>query len=175
MADAPDRDLRIDRKGGLRALGTYVPGLLRPIMPAKGAAIVRLTLEWSAIVGPDLARLSEPEKLSGIARGGQKKGAASSGATLRLRVAAGTALEFQHRSSQLLERINGYFGHAMIARLQFVQGPLRVHAPVRARQPPVDPAIRREAAARVVDIGDEGLRAALERLGTRILAGRTQT
>jgi protein-disulfide isomerase len=127
-----------------------------------GLSIGRLRAEWSLIAGPDLARLSQPEALLS-ARG-------RSGKALRLRVAGAAALEVQHRSGQLVERINAYFGHRMVDDIRLVQGTI---AAPPAPPPPAAPDAKtvKQMAARAASVDDPDLRAALARLGASI-AGR---
>ena len=81
--------------------------------------------------------------------------------------------ELQHLAPQLIERINGYFGYAAVARLQIIQGPLP-HAAPPARRPPaaLDAARQRALNKRLESIGDDPLRQALERLGRAVLGKR---
>src|SRR5262249_33218253 len=122
--------------------------------------VARLKAEWSAIVGTELARLTEPDAL--LAGRGAKNGKA-----LRLKVAGAAALEIQHQSSQLVERVNAYLGHKFVDESRLVAG-----ARVRARtpQPPrgPDPQVMQRMSGKVADVKDPDLRAALARLGARI-------
>ena len=73
------------RENGFRAIGGLAQRLTSGIAKGRGASIARLRAEWTAIVGPDLARITRPEALlSG--RG------ARAGKALRLRVAGAAAL-----------------------------------------------------------------------------------
>jgi hypothetical protein len=155
-----DREIELDRRGGLKAIGAHVARLTGPLARRRGTTTARLAAEWSLIVGPEIARHSLPERLSGRPGGG----------TLRLRVESTLALEVQHLAPQLIERINGHFGQPVVARLQIVQGPLP-HRPVpRPTGPaPLDPVRRRALQQRLAPVADAGLRGALERLGRAIL------
>ena len=71
------------RENGFRAIGGLAQGLTSGIAKGgRGASIARLRAEWTAIVGPDLARVTQPEALLA------GRGARSGGKTLRLRVPA---------------------------------------------------------------------------------------
>ena len=88
-----------------------------------------------------------------------------------LRVEGPRAIEVQHRSDQILERVNTYFGYRAVAELRIVQAPVARKAPRRpASEPPIDPKVLPASAA----IEDGGLRAALLRLGTAIRAKLTR-
>jgi hypothetical protein len=83
-----------------------------------------------------------------------------------LRVAEGRALEFQHLGPRVIERINSYYGYEAVAALKIVQG--TVASPSRDR-PQHGPEMPNEAVGeRVEAIEDDGLRAALMRLGTAV-------
>ena len=92
------------RAGGFRAVGgltqALTAGLARKGSGAgRLASIVKLRNDWQAIVGPELARCTEPEAL--IAGRGGKAGAK----LLRLKVAGAAALEV-HTGGQIVERVN---------------------------------------------------------------------
>ena len=108
------------RENGFRAIGGLAQRLTSGIAKGRGASIARLRAEWTAIVGPDLARITRPEAL--LSGRGARAGANAAGKALRLRVAGAAALEVQHKSGQLVERVNAYFGHKMIDDIRLVQG-----------------------------------------------------
>jgi len=154
------------REGGFRNVGGLVQRLTSNIARGRGASIARLRVDWPAIVGDAIARSTEPEAL--IA------GRSGKGATrlLRLRVAGTAALEVQHLSHQLVERVNAYFGHRQIDGIRLVQGVVsrRPQAPSR-QPPPLAPETAARLARQVAKVQDPKLRAALERLGARVATG----
>src|SRR5882724_2993882 len=107
------------RENGFRAIGGLAQRLTSGIAKGRGASIARLRAEWTAIVGPDLARVTRPEAL--LSGRGARSGSSGSGKLLRLRVPGASALEVQHRAGQLVERVNRYFGHKMIDDIRLVQ------------------------------------------------------
>ncbi len=166
------------RENGLRAVGGLAQRLTAGIARGRGASIARLQAEWPAIVGPDLARVTRPEALiSGRgARSGRPAGPASAsggtpGKLLRLRVASAAALEVQHSSRLIVERVNACFGHRQIDDIRLVQGTIP-QPPVPRRPPPTDPAVAAHMEGRVGAVEDPELRAALARLGARIAVTR---
>jgi hypothetical protein len=148
------------RQGGLRAIGVATSRLAGPIVARRGGGVLgRLKAEWTAVVGAELAAASWPEALG-------RDGA------LKLHVASGIALDLQHRAPLVIERINLFFGRAVVARLVLVQGPLPLAAPPSTAMPA--PLAAEEAKAldsRLGDIADPELRAALAQLGRLVLAG----
>ncbi len=88
-------------------------------------------------------------------------------ATLILRVEGPAALEIQHSSDVILQRVNRFFGWSAVGRLALRQAPLsRRKAPARRRAP--DPKSVAEVAETLLAVEDEELRAALARLGAAI-------
>src|SRR6516225_9870845 len=109
------------RENGFRAVGGLAQRLTSGLAKGRSASIARLRAEWSAVVGADLARLCRPEALT-ASRGARSSKGASKGAgkILRLRVPGAAALEIQHMAGQIVERVNGYFGHKMIDDIRLV-------------------------------------------------------
>src|SRR5437867_6412611 len=102
---------------GFRAVGVAVSKLAAPIVTRRGGGVlVRLKSEWPAIIGPDWAAVTWPTALG---RDG----------VLKLRASSTAALDLQHRTPLLIERINLFFGRAAVTRLVLVQGPLPLDSP----------------------------------------------
>ena len=84
-----------------------------------------------------------------------------------LRVEGPAALEIQHLSAVILERVNRFFGWQAIGRIALRQAPLRRREPPTPPPPP-DPEAAARIAASLPAIEDEDLRQALARLGAAI-------
>src|SRR5438128_11008011 len=82
---------------------------------------------------------------------------------LVLRVEGPTAIEIQHLSGVVLERVNRFFGWQAVGGLRLRQAPLRRRE--QAPQRPGDPEAAERIAAGLSDITDENLRAARGRVG----------
>jgi len=150
------------KRGHMRAIAAELPGITAPVLGRHGFAEAQLVTQWASIIGPELAAMAWPEKLS-FPRGERREG------TLRLRVAAGCAPEIQHRAPLLIERINAFFGYRAIVHLRLIQAPLAArHTPPH---PPraLNPEERAGIDRRVATVADPDLRAALQRLGEAIL------
>jgi hypothetical protein len=100
-----------------KSMAALVPGLARKALGGGRSAIGSLFADWPSVVGEHWAGRAVPDKLSFPA--GRRDGG-----TLALRVDPADALELQHDQDRLIERINGHFGYAAIARLKLVQAPL---------------------------------------------------
>ncbi|GJE46885.1 hypothetical protein AEGHOMDF_6094 [Methylobacterium soli] len=86
-----------------------------------------------------------------------------------VRVEGVFAIELQHLAPVVIERINAHYGWACIGKIVMQQGRIDRGAR-RHAAPSIDPARRGEVALAVSQIGDEGLRDALDRLGTAVVA-----
>jgi hypothetical protein len=77
------------------------------------------------------------------------------------------ALEIQHKSDVLLERVNRFFGWHAVGRLALRQAPLS-RRERRKPPPPPDPKEVAEVAKTLSAVEDEALKDALARLGAAI-------
>jgi hypothetical protein len=130
----------------------------------QGFAARELVTRWAEIAGPKIARHSEPLKIQWPR---PVEGQPQEPATLVLRVEGPMALEIQHESDVLLQRVNRFFGWSAVGRLALRQAPLS-----RRERPKVPSAPDPKSIAKVAEtlsaIEDEELRAALARLGASI-------
>jgi hypothetical protein len=88
-------------------------------------------------------------------------------AILVLRVEGPMALEIQHASDVILERVNRFFGWSAVGRLALRQAPLSRRPPPTSSRAP-DPKSVAKIAKTLSSVEDEELRAALARLGASI-------
>ena len=156
-----------------RPIGAYAARALDPAARARGFATTALLSEWPAIVGAELAEFTMPDKVVWPKHrddDSQPKGHRVEGAILVLRVEGPRAIEVQHRSGQILERVNSYFGYRAVAEMRILQAPVARKAPRPAAPPPIDP----EALPPSAEIEDQGLRGALLRLGSAARAKLTR-
>jgi hypothetical protein len=130
----------------------------------QGFAARELVTRWAEIAGPEISVHSEPLKIQWPR---PVEGQPQEPATLVLRVEGPMALEIQHASDAILQRVNRFFGWNAIGRLALRQAPLS-----RRKQPRPPPAPDARAVARVSEtlssVEDEQLRIALARLGASI-------
>ena len=146
-----------------RPLADLINRCLGPAFAKQGFASADIVTHWPEIVGPEIAAHAEPVKLQ-WSRGGS---AQSEPGTLVLRVEGPAAIEIQHLSAVILERVNRFFGWRAVDRLALRQAPLTHRARTRAAPGPSPEAVA-DVAATLPDIADEELRAALARLGAAI-------
>src|SRR5262245_11168197 len=129
----------------------------------RGFASTDIVTHWAEIVGPEIAAHAEPMRLQwprGAAREGEP-------ATLVLRVEGPAALEIQHLSGVIIDRVNQFFGWRAVRRIALRQAPLARRATRRAPPAP-DERVVAEVAAGLPEMSDTGLRGALARLGAAV-------
>jgi hypothetical protein len=163
---AMDHELR--KRGTTRSFARPLAQLsqrfLTDAFGKQGFASSELVTRWADIVGPEIAAHAEPLKI-------QWRRAAvdepPEPATLMLRVEGPTALEIQHLSGTIIERVNRFLGWNAIGRIALRQAPLTRKPPPR---PPrgADPEVTERIAASLPDIEDDALRQALARLGAMV-------
>jgi len=147
-----------------RPLSDFLGATLNDTLRSQGFASAEIIARWADIAGPEIAAHSEPMKINWPRRA---DGEVAEPATLVLRVEGPAALEIQHLSAVILERINRFFGWQAIGRIALRQAPLRRRGRP-APPPPPDPAEAALIAESLPAIEDEDLRRALARLGAAI-------
>lgn len=144
-----------------RALGP----MLRELDARFGQGAGALQARWREIVGHDIARRTEPVKLT--------KGRNGAPAALEIRVSGPAAAIIQHQAHEILARVNLFLGAEAVQKLRIVQGPLRnppelPRAPPR-RPPPLDAAQEARLAGDLAAAPDGPLKQALLALGRGVL------
>jgi hypothetical protein len=130
----------------------------------QGFAARELVTRWAEIAGSEIAAYSEPLKMQWPR---PVEGQPQEPATLVLRVEGPMALEIQHSSDVILQRVNRFFGWSAVGRLALRQAPLsRRDRPAPPRAP--DPKAVAKVAETLSAVEDDELRAALARLGASI-------
>jgi hypothetical protein len=147
-----------------RPLSDLLGATLSGALKQQGFASAEILARWADIVGPEVAVHSEPIKINWPRAMNE---AAPEPATLVLRVEGPAALEIQHLSTLILERVNRFFGWQAIGRIALRQAPLRRRERPGPPAPP-DPAATARIAASLPQVEDEDLRRALARLGAAI-------
>jgi hypothetical protein len=130
----------------------------------QGFAARELVTRWAEIAGPEVAAHSEPLKIQWPR---PVEGQAQEPATLVLRVEGPAALEIQHESDVILQRVNRFFGWSAVGRLALRQAPLSRRDPPKRPFAPDAQSVAKVAAT-LSAVEDEELRAALARLGASI-------
>lgn len=159
-----------DRRGrGPVAAGELALKTLRGAMEKRGFAQARLLSRWPEIVGPDIAAVATPLKVtfSRVAMTG----------TLVLLVRGAQAPVVDMQREEIRRRVNACYGYNAIGQIALTQtagrglaeGQARFAAAPPAAAGPPDPEQARRAAGMTTEIQDPKLRDALSRLGANIL------
>ena len=147
-----------------KPLSVMLNDVFADVYARQGFAARELVTRWAEIAGPEVAAHAEPLKMQWPR---PVEGQPQEPATLVLRVEGPMALEIQHSSDVILERVNRFFGWSAVGRLALRQAPLsRRERPRRPRAP--DPHAVAEVADTLSAVEDADLRDALARLGAAI-------
>jgi hypothetical protein len=139
---------------GPRPIGALVPRVTRPVFRRRAPATAQVLADWPAIMGPALAAVTAPVRLSAGA--------------LTIACAGPIAMELQHLADEVRARINTHLGRDTVKALRFVQTRESI-APLSALPPAPDPAGLAEAdaalEASLSDLPAGELRSALASFG----------
>jgi hypothetical protein len=139
---------------GPRPVGTLVPHLTRPAFRRRAPATAQVLADWAAIVGPAIAAVTTPRRLTS--------------GSLTIACAGPIAMELQYLAGELMGRINAHLGSQVVTGLRFVQ--TTTLGPDQPSQPaPTDPADIAAIEAAVASLPESELRAALAALGRALL------
>jgi hypothetical protein len=130
----------------------------------QGFASRELVTRWREIAGDEVAAHSQPLRMQWPR---PVEGQPQPPATLVLRVEGPMALEIQHSSDVIIERVNRFLGWNAVRKLALRQAPLSRPKVAPVRSPP-DAASVRAVVQTLTAVEDENLRDALARLGAAI-------
>ncbi|MFC3068589.1 DUF721 domain-containing protein [Phenylobacterium soli] len=146
--------------------GRSLAPVLKELDAKFGQGAGALQARWREIVGPEIARRTEPVKLT--------KGRGSTPSSLEIRVAGPSAAIIQHQAHEILARVNLFLGADAVQKLRVVQGPLRL-TPESAKPPrraqPLDAAAEAKLAKGLAEAPDGPLKQALMKLGRGVMRG----
>ncbi|MBS0362927.1 MAG: DUF721 domain-containing protein [Proteobacteria bacterium] len=139
---------------------------LKPFDAQFGQGSSALEARWREVVGPEIAKRTEPVKLVRGRNGGPS--------SLEIRVAGPAAAIIQHQAHEILARVNVFLGADAVQKLRIVQGPLQNKAETAAakrprRLPPLDAAAEAGLQRDLAQAPDGKLKAALLALGRGVL------
>ena len=132
----------------------------------QGFASAELVTRWGEIAGADIAAHSQPIKIQWVR---PVEGEERQPGTLVLRVEGPAAIEIQHLTNVICDRVNRFLGWRAVGRVALRQAPLR--RSTRKPAPAGDSAAAARIAAELPEIADEDLRQALARLGAAVKRG----
>lgn len=149
-----------------RPVADLATQILDPLLRRRAGMSVALVQSWDEIAGPRLAALTRPERILWPRR--RFEDDPHEPATLVIACSGAAALRLQHETAEIVGRCNAFLGFGAIGRVRIVQRQVEEGRPPR-------PAPRRLTAEETERIGqatggieDDGLRAALARLGASV-------
>ena len=153
-------------------LADLVGGAVDPLLAKQGFGQASLILRWEDLVGDRLAACCQPIKLQWPRRPALRlPDSRPEPATLVLRVSGAMALEVQHMTPLIIERVNAHLGWRAVEKIALRQGPLEKRLEKQRAIPPDAEAVAAAEQA-IVGVDDPALRAALTLLGARALRGK---
>ncbi len=152
------------RSNRSRAVSELLPDIGGAAFRKFGFVQSSIVSRWPEIVGERLASASAPESIR-FPVGRKQDG------TLTLTVKGAHAVMLQHVVPEIIERVNRFFGHAAVARVQIRQGEVIAPAPRRTAPPSLRP-VPVEMGEGIKAIADPELRAVLESLAAGVAASR---
>jgi len=167
----------------VKAVGKHFGKVVAKAYVRHGTAWAGLLTQWPEIIGQQMSEYCALEKITWPRKGppsahpaiGAAIGARSQhqkeGGTLVIKVAFGRALEVQHQTPQIIDRINAYYGYGAIAQVKIVQGSLKVRKPDEKRKlRPLDQQTSEMLDDRMGEIEDVKLKDALRKLAQGVLS-----
>lgn len=151
----PDMASQARHVYGPRPVGALVPAIAKPAFRRRAPAAAQVMADWAVIVGPRLAALTQPRRLSA--------------GRLTIACAGPMAMELQHLAPELIARINTHLGSVVVERLGFLQQADPPALP-QAGPPPLSPEDKRRAEEAVVTLPPGDLRDAMAALSRAVLA-----
>lgn len=160
---------------GFKRTDSLLSGQIRKASETRGFAQSRLLTHWAEIAGEAAAAICRPVEVSYGRKGGM-------GATLTLLTTGANAPMLEMQKEQLRAKVNAVYGYNAIARVRitqtaatgFAEGQVAFQHKPKAEKAAPNPELQRQAAEAAQPVADEGLRAALARLGENIL-NKTQS
>ncbi|MBC93122.1 MAG: hypothetical protein CMM38_05725 [Rhodospirillaceae bacterium] len=149
------------RNKKLKAISAETERITSPIRKKRGLTEVAIISDWPKIIGNRLAQECLPLRIS--------PGAGANNGTLYIQVSGVLALELQHMQTQVIERINGYFGYQAISRVILQQAPVVNEKPKKKIKKELTKEDTTALDLLLDGVTDNSLRKALRDLGQGIL------
>lgn len=150
----------------LQKISKLVPNVTTPVFEKQGFAQAAIISDWEYIVGPDMAKVSMPEKMS-------FQGSKREEGVLFVRASGPVALELQYKSQFIIQQVNSYFGYSAVARIAISQRPLpSKKVPVRKKHITLSAAEGQELDTLTEGLDDDALTKSLRDLGEQIYKKR---
>lgn len=157
------------RAARARALGDLATGVLAPVVARRAGMSADLLAAWPQMCGHRHAQYSRPERIKWPRRA-HEDDPFEPGHLIVACDGPGAVL-LQHEADEIVARINAYLGFVAISGLRIVQKPVtrRERSSAQGREP-LDPQGRARLDRILSTIGDEAMRARIEKWGEGALA-----
>ena len=142
------------------SIGRLAQEITGPIFSRHGMGHGEIAHAWAEIVGPDLARYSQPERLT--------RARANTPATLIVRAQGPRTIEVHYASQAIIDGVNALYGYRAVDRIKVVAAPAgELTAPGRQQStsqnagpaaPSSYPGIASEALAKALSRIEQGMR-----------------
>ena len=142
---------------GPRAVGTFMPRLVRLAFRDKASAGGVIIADWPSIIGPALSAVTTPKRLTN--------------GVLTIACTGPIAMELQYLAREVISRINTHLGHEAVRSLRLVQTGVTTRPSASPPTPPPRAVAAAEQAVKTVPAGE--LHDALVALGSAVL-GRSR-
>lgn len=144
---------------GFGHTGQFIRSRVEKASEKRGFSQIRLLTHWEEIVGPDLAALCSPRRVSYSASG--------FGATLSVACVSAAAPMLEMQKPMLVARVNSAYGYHAIARIKLLHEARALPEKERVPAQPL-PELPEDLGASLTVVKNDDLRLALERLGRHI-------
>lgn len=141
--------------------------ILDPVLRRRAGISIGLVQNWDEIVGQSLAGVTRPERVVWPKR--RSDDDPFEPATLVVCCSGLDALQLQHQTGEVIDRVNAYLGFAAIGRMRIVQKPVGEAKPKPLPPRELSPVEARKIEGVTAEIEDEELREALSRLGRSVV------
>jgi len=161
-------------RNAAKPLADLIGKAMTPACRKRGFASVDILTSWPDIVGERYGERVQPERLIWPRQPEDAvlaEDAAPRPATLVVHTDGPTALMLSHEMPQIIERINAFYGWAAVGRIRIVQRPVAVrpHSSRKALRA-LTGEEERNLDARLSGFEHKGLRNALKKLGSQVIA-----
>lgn len=157
---------------GIVQISEVANAIIDPVLARKAGITTALIGSWDDIAGADFADCTRPEKIAWARRQtGQAVGGIQP-AVLTIACEGARALFLVHAQTELLARINGFFGFPAIGQIRIVQKPVSPPLPKRRRLRNLAGGEEQQLAIQVSGIDNPKLKQALEKLGRAVIGSK---
>lgn len=158
----------------LRSLAHALPAVAQKAFSRKYVLLGRIVTQWPEIAGTEFAGRAVPAAIR-RSRAGKDGENQKMRVCLEIAATSADAARLVYQQDLLLERMNRIFGERLVDSIKFVHLPANSGAspPPRYRKPLTE-SQKKTLSQMLEGVEDEGIRAALETLGSAVLRENNQ-